>query len=132
MVGQIARSPIRQACLRDLRVKVQSKSAKRFSATMPACLRRRAKETIGATRELVLDEQLRELEIGSGAASACATRPGGRLPSREPRCEAGVSCGFMRESPPKVYWVIGRMAGSALRSVGAGRAGVRSTSWRMV
>ena len=46
--------------------------------------------------------------------------------------ESGRELWIHRRKSSKVYWVIGRIAGSSVASVGVGRAGVRSTSWRMV
>ena len=44
----------------------------------------------------------------------------------------GRELGIHGKKSSKVYWVIGRIAGSSVASVGVGRTGVRSTSWRMV
>ena len=91
-------------------------------------------EPIGAARELVLDEQLEKLEMrqrrGLGLGDAARQ---GLDHAREPQmAQARRELWIHRKKSSKVYWVMGRIAGSSVTSVGLGGAGVRSTSRRMV
>jgi hypothetical protein len=91
-------------------------------------------EAIGAAGELVLHEQFEELEMrergGFGLRDAAGE---GVDHAGEPQMtEPGRELGVHRKKSSKVYWVIGRIAGSSVASAGVGRPGVRSMSWRMV
>jgi hypothetical protein len=91
-------------------------------------------EPVGAARELVLDEQFEKFEMrerrrfGLRDASRQGIDHPGEPEMAQPRRELWIH----DKKSSRVYWVMGRIAGSSVRSVGAGRAGVRSTSWRMV
>jgi hypothetical protein len=92
------------------------------------------KEPIGAARELILDEQFEKLEMGQRGRFGLRDAPGQGLDhAGEPEVtESGRELRIHDRKSSRVYWVMGRIAGSSVRSVGRGRASVRSTSWRMV
>jgi hypothetical protein len=91
-------------------------------------------EPVRAPRELVLDEQFEKLEMRErgGFRLGDATRQGIDDAGESEMAQSGRELWIHCRKSSKVYWVMGRIAGSSVTSPGVGRAGVRSTSWRMV
>ena len=101
---------------------------------MPACLRRRAKSRSARRASSSSTSNSRNSRCGERRGFGLRDAPGQGLDhAGEPQMtKTGRELGIHRKKSSKVYWVIGRIAGSSVASVGAGGAGVRSTSWRMV
>ena len=109
---------------------VQSKSARVSTAAMLACLSRRAKRRSARRASSSSTSNSRKLEMWErrGFGLRDAPRQGVDHPGQPEMPERGRELWIHDKKSSRVYWVIGRMAGSALRSGGVGCAGVRSTS----
>jgi hypothetical protein len=92
------------------------------------------KQAIGAAGKLVLDEQFEKFDMWErgGLGLRDAPREGVDHAGQPQVTKTGGELCIHRKKSSKVYWVIGRIAGSSVASAGLGRTGVRSTSRRMV
>jgi hypothetical protein len=88
-------------------------------------------EPISPSRELILDEQFEKFQMRERRRFGLRDASGERVDhAGEPQVtKPGRELGIHRKKSSKVYWVIGRIAGSSVANVGVGRTGVRSTSW---
>ena len=103
-------------------LKVQSKSASVFIDGDAGLFEPAREEPIGASGELVLDEQFEKLEMRErrGFGLRDAAREGLDHAGEPQMTKTGRELWIHRKKSSKVYWVIGRIAGSSVTSVGAG------------
>src|SRR6185312_7194305 len=92
------------------------------------------KESIGTAGELVLDQQVEKIEMrergGFGLSHACGE--GFDHPGQAQRAKTRGKLWIHERKCSRVYWVMGRIAGSSAISGGRGAAGVASVSRRIV
>ena len=120
--------------LRNLRIEGPVEIGERLHDGDAGLFEPPGEEPVGAPGELVLDEQFEKLEMRQRCGFGLGDAPwqGVDDAGQSEMAQSGRELWIHRRKSSKVYWVIGRIAGSSVTSVGAGRAGVRSTSWRMV
>ena len=108
---------------RDLRIEGPVEVRERLHRDDAGLFQPAGEEPIGASRELVLDEQLEKVEMRQRGGFGLRHAPGQGLDhAGQPQmAQTGGELGIHRRKSSKVYWVIGRMAGSSVASVGAGR-----------
>ena len=109
--------------LRDLRIEAPVEVGERLHRGDAGLFEPAREEPIGASRELVLDEQLEKLQMRQrgGFGLGDAPRQGLDHAGEAQMAQAGRELWIHRKKSSKVYWVIGRIAGSSVTSVGAGR-----------
>ena len=120
---------------RDLRIEVPVEVGERLHDRDAGLFQAAREEAIGASGELVLDEQFQKLEMRKRRSFGLRDAPGeGVDHAGQPQVtKTGRELCIHSKKSSKVYWVIGRIAGSSVARARVGRTGgVRSTSWRMV
>ena len=120
--------------LGDLRIEVPVEVGERLHDGDAGLFQAAREEAIGASGELVLDEQFEKLQMRKRGGFGLRDAPGEGVDDagESQVTKTGRELHIHRKKSSKVYWVIGRIAGSSVASAGVGRTGVRSTSWRMV
>ena len=116
--------------LRDLRIEAPVEVGERLHDGDAGLFEPPGEEPVRAPRELVLDEQFEKLEMWERGGFGLGDAPRERIDDagESEMAQSGRELWIHRRKSSKVYWVIGRIAGSSVTSVGAGGAGVRSTS----
>ena len=116
--------------LGNLRIEMPVEIGERFHGRDAGLFQAAREEAVGASRELVLHEQFEKLQMRERGGFSLRDAPGERVDhagqSQVPK--TGRELRIHRKKSSKVYWVIGRIAGSSVARARVGRTGVRSTS----
>ena len=101
---------------------------------MPGLFQAAREQPIGASHEFVLDEQLQKLEMREWRGFGLRDAPGQGFDhaGESKMAQARSQWDGHRRKFSKVYWVMGRIAGSSAMRIGGVARGDASASRRMV
>ena len=118
--------------LRELRIEGPLEISERLHRHDAGLLEPARIEPVGPTREFILDQELEEFQVGERRGLGLGDAAGQRLhhAGETEMSETGRELGIHVRKSSKVYWVIGRIAGSSATSVGTGVGGAASTRRR--
>lgn len=117
---------------RQLRIEGPFEIGERLHRDNAGLLEPPRKEPVGPTGEFVLDQEFEEFEVRKRRGLSLRDAAGERFDhaGETEMAETGRELGIHVRKSSKVYWVIGRIAGSSATSGGAGVGGAASTSRR--